>query len=61
MGERRWVSDFRSLLVAEKNLPSRPLSLPSPAVDDKLAVPVYFGNGFPRLSMRRTVDETGAE
>lgn len=57
----RWVSDFSSFAVAEKNPPSDCLSVPPPGVDGMLAGPLYLVNSFLRRVTSRTVYDSGTD
>lgn len=55
--EGRWVNDFGSVSVVEKNSLSDRLSVPRPAVDGKLEVSLYLADGFHRCAVSRTIDD----
>lgn len=57
----RWVNDFGSLPVAEKNPPSERQSVLPPVVNGKLAVPLYLFDGLHRRATSRTVDDFGID
>lgn len=55
----RWLNNFGLFAVVEKNPPPDRLSVPPPAVDGKLVLPLYFGNSFHRRAVSKTVDDFG--
>lgn len=59
--EGRWVSESGPFSMAERNSPPSRLLFPSPALDGKLAVPLYFFNGvrLPRNDKNRRLLRSG--
>lgn len=55
------VSDFGSFSMAKKNALSDRLSVPRLAVYGKLAVPLFFVNGFHRRAMSTIVNDVGTD
>lgn len=59
--EGRWVKDFSSFLVAEKNPTMHRLSVPLSAADGKLALPLYLFDGFRRPVVSRAFPDYGID
>lgn len=56
--EARWVNDFGSFSVTEKDHPLHRVLVPSPGVDNTLSVPLYLNEGFHSRAISRNVDDS---